>query len=171
MILWRQIFRQISSAYYFRPSVTYAFVDRPGGDRFYGSALGGVDVGPAGGFAPGHVYRCLTSITDVRIGPFDIFMGLDTPGAFWPRTDQTFLQAFFPDWHGLPVYDNLLQYVWLNLPELWDWSQIPVLHFQYEKPWDPANPRAGRLAPLIALWRPFHSGEGIPDDLASLPRP
>lgn len=38
MILWRQIFRQISSAYYFRPSVTYAFVDRPGGDRFYGRA-------------------------------------------------------------------------------------------------------------------------------------
>jgi len=96
---------------------------------------------------------------------------LDTPGAFWPRTDQTFLQAFFPDWHGLPVYDNLLQYVWLNLPELWDWSQIRVLHFQYEKPWDPANPRAGRLAPLIALWRAYHSGEGIPDDLASLPRP
>ena len=39
---------------------------------------------------------------------------LDAPGAFWARTDQTFLQAFFPDWHGLPVYDNLLQYVWLE---------------------------------------------------------
>ena len=64
---------------------------------------------------------------------------LDAPGAFWARTDQTFLQAFFPDWHGLPVYDNLLQYVWLNLPELWDWRLIRVLHFQYEKPWDPAN--------------------------------
>lgn len=38
MILWRQIYRQISSAYYFRPSVMYAFVDRPGGDRFYGRA-------------------------------------------------------------------------------------------------------------------------------------
>ena len=47
---------------------------------------------------------------------------LDAPGAFWPRTDQTFLQAFFPDWHGLPIYDNLLQYVWFTLPELWDWT-------------------------------------------------
>ena len=50
---------------------------------------------------------------------------LDTPGAFWKRTDQTFLEAFFPDWQGLPVYDNLLQYVWFNLPELWDWRLDP----------------------------------------------
>jgi alpha-N-acetylglucosamine transferase len=96
---------------------------------------------------------------------------LDVPGAFWRRTDQTFLQAFFPDWQGLPVYDNLLQYVWFNLPELWDWGLIRVLHFQYEKPWDPANPRAEQLRPLIALWRAYHDGEGIPDDLAALPPP
>jgi alpha-N-acetylglucosamine transferase len=94
---------------------------------------------------------------------------LDVPGAFWKRTDQTFLQEFFPDWHGLPVYDNLLQYVWLNLPELWDWSLIRVLHFQYEKPWDPANPRAAQLAPLIELWRACHAGQ--PPDLAALPPP
>jgi alpha-N-acetylglucosamine transferase len=96
---------------------------------------------------------------------------LDVPGAFWPRTDQTFLQDFFPEWHGLPVYDNLLQYVWFNLPDLWDWRQIRVLHFQYEKPWDPANPKAGRLAPLIELWRAYHDGTGIPADLAALPEP
>lgn len=96
---------------------------------------------------------------------------LDRPGAFWRRTDQSFLEEFFPDWHGLPIYDNLLQYVWFNLPELWDWSQIRVLHFQYEKPWDPENPRRDALAPLIALWQAFHSGVGIPDDLASLPLP
>jgi alpha-N-acetylglucosamine transferase len=96
---------------------------------------------------------------------------LDVAGAFWKRTDQTFLQAFFPDWQGLPVYDNLLQYVWFNLPDLWDWSLIRVLHFQYEKPWDPANPRADRLRPLIELWRAFYIGEGIPDDLATLPPP
>jgi alpha-N-acetylglucosamine transferase len=29
--------------------------------------------------------------------------GSTRPDAFWPRTDQTFLQTFFPDWHGLPV--------------------------------------------------------------------
>jgi uncharacterized protein (TIGR04551 family) len=38
LILWRQIFRQVSGAYYFRPSLMYAFVDRPGGERFYGRA-------------------------------------------------------------------------------------------------------------------------------------
>jgi alpha-N-acetylglucosamine transferase len=87
---------------------------------------------------------------------------LDAPGAFWKRTDQTFLEAFFPDWQGLPIYDNLLQYVWLNLPELWDWRLIRVLHFQYEKPWDPANPKAERLAPLVALWRAFHDDAPLP---------
>ncbi len=43
---------------------------------------------------------------------------LDRPGVFWRRTDQTFLQDFFPDWHGLPVFYNMLQYVWFNMPAL-----------------------------------------------------
>src|SRR5262245_7917270 len=73
---------------------------------------------------------------------------LDRPDAFWKRTDQTFLQTFFPDWHGLPVFDNMLQYVWFNLPELWDWKSISVLHYQYEKPWEPNHPKAERLQPL-----------------------
>lgn len=92
---------------------------------------------------------------------------LDTPGAFWKRTDQTFLEAFFPDWQGLPVYDNLLQYVWFNLPDLWDWRLARVIHFQYEKPWDPANPKRDRLGPLIALWQAFHDDAPLP----ALPEP
>ncbi|MBN2907171.1 MAG: glycosyl transferase [Rhodobacteraceae bacterium] len=94
---------------------------------------------------------------------------LDTPGAFWPRTDQSFLQAFFADWHGLPVFDNMLQYVWFNLPDLWSWPEIRVLHFQYEKPWQD-HAKADRLAPLIALWRAFERGTDIPDP-ATLPGP
>ena len=43
---------------------------------------------------------------------------------------------------------NMLQYVWFNMPELWDWSLVRVLHYQYEKPWDPANAKADRLRPL-----------------------
>ena len=88
---------------------------------------------------------------------------LDRPGAFWRRTDQTFLETFFPDWQGLPVYDNLLQYVWLNLPALWDWKLARVVHYQYEKPWDPANPKRDRLAPLVALWQAFHDDRPLPD--------
>lgn len=94
---------------------------------------------------------------------------LDTPGAFWRRTDQSFLQAFFPRWHGLPVFDNMLQYVWFNLPGLWSWEQINVLHFQYEKPWQD-HPKASRLAPLIDLWRAYESGGPVPA-LSSLPAP
>ncbi|MBN7774944.1 glycosyl transferase [Nitratireductor aquimarinus] len=88
---------------------------------------------------------------------------LDRPDAFWRRTDQTFLQDFFPDWHGLPVFFNMLQYVWFNLPELWDWTSVSVVHYQYEKPWERDHPRAGELKPLIDLWHAYHSGENIPD--------
>jgi alpha-N-acetylglucosamine transferase len=95
---------------------------------------------------------------------------LDAPDAHWPRTDQTFLQTFFPDWHGLPVTMNMLQYVWFNLPALWDWPSIGVLHYQYEKPWEHDHPKAERLRPLIELWQAYFTGEDIPD-IASLPDP
>lgn len=94
---------------------------------------------------------------------------LDQPGAFWKRTDQTFLQDFFPDWHGLPVFMNTLQYVWFNMPDLWDWNDICVLHFQYEKPWQD-HAKADRLRPLIDLWRAF-AGDGDIPDMATLPNP
>jgi len=95
---------------------------------------------------------------------------LDQPDVFWRRTDQTFLEAFFPDWHGLPVFMNMLQYVWFNLPELWDWKAISVLHYQYEKPWEADHPKSAALRPLIDLWHAYHTGDGIPD-IAALPNP
>lgn len=95
---------------------------------------------------------------------------LDQPGAFWRRTDQTFLEHFFPDWHGLPVFYNMLQYVWFNLPELWDWKSVSVVHYQYEKPWETGHPKADRLKPLVDLWQAYLTGEGIPD-IATLENP
>lgn len=80
------------------------------------------------------------------------------------------MQHYFPDWHGLPVFDNMLQYVWFNMPDLWDWASIRVLHFQYEKPWQDPHPRAAQLAPLIALWEAF-AGDGPVPEIASLPGP
>lgn len=77
---------------------------------------------------------------------------LDRPGVFWRRTDQTFLEAWFPDWHGLPYIYNALQYLWFNLPQLWDWQRIRVIHYQYEKPWDTNHSRRDLLAPVIATW-------------------
>ncbi len=102
---------------------------------------------------------------------FDAMMArLNVPGAFWPRTDQSFLQAFFPDWHGLPVFYNMLQYVWFNMPDLWRWEDIHVLHYQYEKPWQTDHPRAAQLRPLIALWEAY-AGDGPPPQLADLAGP
>lgn len=95
---------------------------------------------------------------------------LDAPEAFWRRTDQTFLQAFFPDWHGLPVTYNMLQYVWFNLPELWDWDQVKLVHYQYEKPWQTDHGKAGTLRPLIDLWQAY-AGDGPVPDLSTLPTP
>ncbi|MGN6582534.1 MAG: glycosyltransferase [Rhizobiaceae bacterium] len=95
---------------------------------------------------------------------------LDQPDAFWRRTDQTFLESFFPDWQGLPVFFNMLKYVWFKLPEILDWKRISVLHYQYEKPWERNHPNAGRVKPLIELWRAYETGEGIPN-VAALPNP
>ncbi len=92
---------------------------------------------------------------------------LDQPDAFWRRTDQTFLQAWFPDWHGLPYLDNVLQYVFFNLPELWLWPDIRVLHYQYEKPWQDDHPKREKLKPLIDLWWRIYEGGRPPDDLPS----
>ncbi|EJT04127.1 glycosyltransferase [Rhizobium sp. CCGE 510] len=88
---------------------------------------------------------------------------LDRPDVFWRRTDQTFLETFFPDWHGLPVYFNMLQYVWFTMPELWDWKSISILHYQYEKPWEKDHPKAARLQPLIDLWHRFHDDGDVPE--------
>ncbi len=90
---------------------------------------------------------------------------LDQPGRFWRRTDQTFLQHWFPEWHGLPYLDNVLQYVFFNLPELWIWPDIRVLHYQYEKPWQEDHPKRDQLQPLIDLWWTIHDGGAPPTDL------
>ncbi|TVQ35386.1 MAG: glycosyltransferase family 8 protein [Geminicoccaceae bacterium] len=90
---------------------------------------------------------------------------LDRPDVFWRRTDQTFLETWFPDWHGLPYTYNCLQYVYCDLPELWHWPAIKVVHYQYEKPWDPAHPKRDRLAPLIDLWWRLHDGQPPPETL------
>ena len=99
----------------------------------------------------------------------DMLSKLDAPEIFWRRTDQTFLENYFPDWHGLPVFYNMLQYVWFNLPELWDWNDIHILHYQYEKPWEKDHAKSDRLRPLIDLWQAFHSGQGERELLARLP--
>ena len=133
-------------------------------DRFFGY--------PEFSAAP-NVYESLSDFHRLNSGVFvaepsgatylDMLAKLDRPDAFWRRTDQTFLQSYFPDWHGLPVFCNMLQYVWFNMPQLWDWKSVHVVHYQYEKPWEPDNPRADELAPLIALWQAYFTGEDIPD--------
>ena len=126
-----------------------------------------------------NVYESLTDFHRLNSGVFTaqpsaetfqlMLDRLDRPGMFWRRTDQTFLESFFPDWHGLPVFYNMLQYVWFNMPELWSWEEIHILHYQYEKPWQD-HEKAGRLRPLIDIWRGF-AGQGPRLDIASLPAP
>ncbi len=95
----------------------------------------------------------------------EMLVRLDQPDVFWRRTDQTFLQTYFPEWHGLPYIYNTLQYVWFNLPGLWDWNSIRVVHYQYEKPWEPNHPKRDQLGPLIDLWwHVLETGE-MPDKL------
>lgn len=90
---------------------------------------------------------------------------LDQPNVFWRRTDQSFLESFFLNWHGLPYIFNTLQYVYFNLPELWHWPSIRVLHYQYEKPWQKDHPKKEQLQPLIDLWYQVLQGGPIPESV------
>ncbi len=92
---------------------------------------------------------------------------LDCPDVFWSRTDQTFLQSFFPEWYGLPYIYNTLQYVWFNMPQLWDWNRIRVIHYQYEKPWETDHPKRELLSPLIDAWWHVYEHGQLPPDLYS----
>ncbi len=100
---------------------------------------------------------------------YDDMLGrLDVPDVFWRRTDQTFLEHYFPNWHGLPYTYNALQYIYFNLPQLWRWDSIKVVHYQFEKPWQADNAKADLLAPLIDLWRGVQGGKPIAE---LVPRP
>lgn len=126
-----------------------------------------------------NVYESLADFHRMNSGVFtawpsqatfqDMLARLDVPGVFWRRTDQSFLQEYFPDWHGLPVFCNMLQYVWFAMPQLWRWRDIKVLHFQYEKPWQD-HAKADQLRPLIELWRAYAEGGPVPDS-RDLPDP
>ncbi len=87
---------------------------------------------------------------------------LDAPDAYWPRTDQTFLQDYFHQWHGLPYTFNALQYLYFNLPQLWRWDAINLIHYQYEKPWQPDHGKADLLRPLIDLWHQVEQTGQLP---------
>ncbi|MEO0543466.1 MAG: glycosyltransferase [Pseudomonadota bacterium] len=91
-----------------------------------------------------------------------MMVALDQPDVFWRRTDQTFLETFFPQWHGLPVTFNMLQYVWFNMPNMWDWQSVHLVHYQYEKPWQDDHPKVDKLRPLIDLWWAYRTGEHVP---------
>jgi alpha-N-acetylglucosamine transferase len=101
---------------------------------------------------------------------------LDAPGAYWKRTDQTFLEEYFqtrsPHVLGLPYTYNTLQYVWFNLPDLWNWDRIHVIHYQFEKPWDEGSfqselsqKRRLCLTPLIDLWHGIDRDGQLPQVL------
>lgn len=95
----------------------------------------------------------------------DMLECLDAPNVYWRRTDQTFLETYFPHWHGLPYIFNTLQYVYFNLPQLWRPESVHLIHYQYEKPWQPDHPKLDRLGPLVELWqRVFDTGE-LPDQI------
>jgi alpha-N-acetylglucosamine transferase len=94
---------------------------------------------------------------------------LDQPGRFWRRTDQTFLETVFPDWHKLPYTFNTMQYVYFNIPELWVWDSIRVVHYQYEKPWSEHNPKRHLLGPVVDLWWRIFEGGPPPKTLPAAP--
>lgn len=106
-----------------------------------------------------------------------MLLALDAPGAYWPRTDQTFLGEFFKRGTtaplGLPYFFNTLQYLWFNLPDLWHWPSVHLIHYQFEKPWDESSFEGSQksrirrrlLAPLVDLWHSVDTLSGLPSHL------
>jgi alpha-N-acetylglucosamine transferase len=133
---------------------------------------------PAFSAAP-NLYEGAGDLTRMNSGVFvaqpsrlvfaDMLRVLEGSGQTYRRTDQTFLQAYFPRWHGLPYVYNTLQYVYFNLPQLWQWSAIRVIHYQYEKPWDLAAGKRDVLRDVIEVWRAMHDTGRLPAPLPADP--
>jgi alpha-N-acetylglucosamine transferase len=128
-----------------------------------------------------NLYERVADLTRMNSGVFvaqpsplvfaDMLRVLESAGRTYRRTDQTFLEEYFPAWHRLPYIYNTLQYVYFNLPELWRWREIRVIHHQYEKPWDPANARREQLRDVIELWQTIHDTGRLPAELPPDPTP
>ncbi len=126
---------------------------------------------PAFSAAP-NLYAAVQDLNRMNSGVFvfkpdkgiyeDMIETLNRRDSFYKRTDQTFLQAYFPDWHGLPYTYNVLQYVYMNLPEIWVWNNLKIVHFQYEKPWDLFHEKKELFKDLIELWSLFFEKGEIP---------
>jgi len=135
---------------------------------------------PAFSAAP-NLYQTAGDLTRMNSGVFvaqpgrlvfaDMLRVLERSERTYLRTDQTFLGEYFPRWHGLPYVYNTLQYVYFNLPELWQWHAIRVIHYQYEKPWDLANGKRDRLRDVIDLWRTVYETGRLPAELPADPVP
>lgn len=120
-----------------------------------------------------NVYDSLSGFSRLNSGVFvatpsvntfeNMLKTLDAPQAYWSRTDQTFLEEFWPDWCGLPYTFNALQYVYFNFPELWSWEKIHVIHYQYEKPWEDNHAKEKLLKPLTDLWWAVYQNKHIKD--------
>ena len=133
---------------------------------------------PAFSAAP-NLYQAAGDLTRMNSGVFvaqpgrlvfaDMLRVLERSERTYFRTDQTFLGEYFPRWHGLPYVYNTLQYVYFNLPELWQWHAIRVIHYQYEKPWDLANGKRDRLRDVIDLWRTVYETGRLPAELPADP--
>jgi len=133
---------------------------------------------PAFSAAP-NLYQAAGDLTRMNSGVFvaqpgrlvfaDMLRVLERSERTYLRTDQTFLGEYFPRWHGLPYVYNTLQYVYFNLPELWQWHAIRVIHYQYEKPWDLANGKRDRLRDVIDLWRTVYETGRLPAELPADP--
>lgn len=75
-------------------------------------------------------------------------------GRVYERTDQTFLEEYFPNWNHLSYTYNANQYLRLAYPQALRLDQVRILHFAFQKPWEKKDlsEKSKGLMELHALW-------------------
>lgn len=76
--------------------------------------------------------------------------------------DQGFLNEYFRSWKRLPSSYNTLKRIYWHHPDLFDLSQIKLLHFVGDKPWDSPPGDYERFAELYELWWSAYPQELLP---------
>lgn len=94
-------------------------------------------------------------------GLFDTMMQRSRSITSYDGGDQGFLNVFFEKPRMLDYRYNTLKRLYVHHPNLFDWSEIKVLHYVGQKPWTALAAGSDEYAPLVDVWAQLISNEQL----------